>query len=45
MSGLLQPAPLIEFDFNQLPEKLRALKSGEQYGKWVARLTHNSLGH
>ncbi|WP_273828825.1 zinc-binding dehydrogenase [Pseudomonas sp. SBT1-2] len=44
VSGLLQPAPLIEFDFNQLPEKLRALKSGEQHGKWVTRLTHNSLG-
>ncbi|WIE48746.1 zinc-binding dehydrogenase [Pseudomonas sp. GM17] len=44
VSGLLQPAPLIEFDFNQLPEKLRALKNGEQHGKWVARLTHSSLG-
>lgn len=38
LSGLLQPAPLLEFDFKQLPEKLLALKNGEQHGKWIARL-------
>lgn len=38
VKGQLQGAPLLEFDFNDLPRTLRALKDGVQHGKWIARL-------